>query len=252
MISKTWEDLLRVSFIVLTVWAVNGILIFFLLSRLDAIVNVQLYNYGLQFNSQWADPYSSTMVLLMIFIALPMVLSAVVFALSLIALRKKPLAFLLRRKSATIPVQEVKEEEQKTEEAPKKEVETETETENVQPDMIPVTIETEHKETMVEPEPLEETRQEDVGVIQPELIKVEVCRPEPEVETTEIVEEEPKAKETPGLVISCPNCGKVFSRPLVMLDFNKGTTRLVNVCPFCNQILGESIDSTKNGEKPKS
>jgi hypothetical protein len=227
---------------------VNGILIFFLLSRLDAIVNVQLYNYGLQFNSQWADPYSSTMVLLMIFIALPMVLSAVVFALSLIVLRKKPLAFLLRRKSATIPVQEAKEEEQKTEEAEKSEIKTEKE--NVQPEMIPVTIEAKHEETVVEPEPLEEPQQEDVGVIQPELIKVEMCKSESEIETTETIEE-PKAKDTPGLVISCPNCGKVFSRPLVMLDFNKGTTRLVNVCPFCNQILGESIDSTKNGEKPK-
>jgi hypothetical protein len=233
MNSKTLEDLLRVSFIVLTVWTVNGILIFFLLTRLDALINVQLYNFGLQFNSQWADPYWSSMGLLMIFTALPMILSVVVFALGLVVLRKKPLAFFSRRKSVSLPVQEEKEEEEKNE------------------GVIPVTVESEPIEPEIEPEPIEEPQNEDIGVIQPELIKVEVCRSEAEAGKTDIIEE-PKAKEKVGLVISCPSCGKVFSRPLVMLDFNKGTTRLVNVCPFCNQILGEAIESKKNGEKPKA
>jgi len=40
------------------------------------------------------------------------------------------------------------------------------------------------------------------------------------------------------LRISCAKCKKTFHRPLVMLDFSGGKARLVNVCPFCNQIVG--------------
>ena len=35
----------------------------------------------------------------------------------------------------------------------------------------------------------------------------------------------------------CPSCKKVFSRPLVMLNFENGKNRLVNVCPYCNHVL---------------
>jgi hypothetical protein len=44
-----------------------------------------------------------------------------------------------------------------------------------------------------------------------------------------------------GTMISCPKCRKVFGRPLSMLDFSKGTTRLVNVCPYCNHVLDDSV-----------
>jgi hypothetical protein len=37
---------------------------------------------------------------------------------------------------------------------------------------------------------------------------------------------------------TCPKCKKVFSKPLTMLDFSGGKTRLVNVCPYCSYILG--------------
>jgi len=41
------------------------------------------------------------------------------------------------------------------------------------------------------------------------------------------------------MLISCPHCKKLFSKPLVMLDFSNGRTRLVNVCPHCNAKLEE-------------
>jgi len=49
------------------------------------------------------------------------------------------------------------------------------------------------------------------------------------------------------MVVSCPGCKKVFSKPLVMLDFGGGKTRLVNVCPYCNRVLG----SADAGEKER-
>ena len=40
------------------------------------------------------------------------------------------------------------------------------------------------------------------------------------------------------LYANCPKCKKLFSKPLTMLDFSGGKTRLVNVCPYCNYVLG--------------
>jgi hypothetical protein len=42
------------------------------------------------------------------------------------------------------------------------------------------------------------------------------------------------------LYATCPKCKKVFSKPLTMLDFSGGKTRLVNVCPYCNHVLGSA------------
>ncbi len=47
------------------------------------------------------------------------------------------------------------------------------------------------------------------------------------------------------MVISCPKCKRVFGKPLNMLDFSAGKTRLVNVCPYCNHVLG-GADGKKN------
>jgi DNA-directed RNA polymerase subunit RPC12/RpoP len=35
----------------------------------------------------------------------------------------------------------------------------------------------------------------------------------------------------------CSSCGKNFSRPLVLLDFEDKKNQLVNVCPYCNHKL---------------
>jgi len=42
-----------------------------------------------------------------------------------------------------------------------------------------------------------------------------------------------------SMLISCPSCNKTFRKPLVMLDFGSGKTKLVNTCPYCNARLGE-------------
>lgn len=42
------------------------------------------------------------------------------------------------------------------------------------------------------------------------------------------------------LLATCPKCKKVFTKPLTMLDFSNGSTKLVNVCPYCSHILGSA------------
>jgi hypothetical protein len=52
-----------------------------------------------------------------------------------------------------------------------------------------------------------------------------------------------------SMVITCPKCKKVFGRPLNMLDFSKGSAQLVNVCPYCNYILGSATEDSSDGTK---
>jgi len=49
----------------------------------------------------------------------------------------------------------------------------------------------------------------------------------------------PLSSEIPGL-IKCFHCGKAFSQPLRMLDFQGDRPRIVNICPFCNEIIPTS------------
>jgi len=47
------------------------------------------------------------------------------------------------------------------------------------------------------------------------------------------------------MLITCPNCKRVFSKPLVMLDFSKKRSRLVNSCPYCNQVLDQEEEENQ-------
>jgi hypothetical protein len=70
--------------------------------------------------------------------------------------------------------------------------------------------------------------------MQPQAAKVQ---PRP------VVREAPKTSQSGKRnAIACPNCKKVFSRALVMLDFRGGKNRMVSVCPYCNYVLGTARD----------
>ena len=101
-----------------------------------------------------------------------------------------------------------------------------------------------------EPEVIEEQKpmkEPEMGII-PQTNEMQ--EPEPTSEKTEIssLEEEPTVTLPKNSGTSCPHCGRDFNRPLVTLDFSTGTTRIVNVCPFCKHILGEGLDSKNEGK----
>jgi hypothetical protein len=41
---------------------------------------------------------------------------------------------------------------------------------------------------------------------------------------------------------TCPNCNRVFSKPLTMYG---GKSKLVNVCPYCNHVLDENEETRR-------
>jgi DNA-directed RNA polymerase subunit RPC12/RpoP len=48
------------------------------------------------------------------------------------------------------------------------------------------------------------------------------------------------------MLIRCVKCGKVFNKPLTMLDFSNGKPQLANACPYCNHVLGITDDKGSN------
>ena len=69
-------------------------------------------------------------------------------------------------------------------------------------------------------------------------------RPQP------VVSEERKVREN-HMLLSCPSCKKVFGKPLVMLNFEDGKTKLVNVCPYCNHVLGTAKKEENTNIDPR-
>ena len=141
---RTW---LRKS--VSIIWLFSSFFILLLLSRIDYIVHTGLYNYGLEFNTTWAEPYWSNLRFIYVLLAIPAVLSAI------------NLGSELFMKVST-------------------------------------------KETS-----------------------------------------NPNVKSKSSMVISCPSCKRVFNKPMTMLDFSSGSAKLVNICPYCSAVLGNSEETVE-------
>lgn len=48
-----------------------------------------------------------------------------------------------------------------------------------------------------------------------------------------------------SVLIVCNRCGKVFTKPMCILDFSGKNPRLINVCPYCNAKLEEAKNNNK-------
>lgn len=179
--------------IVLIFLIVGGVTAWFLLTRVDLLVNSTLYGYGLQFSHNWLDPYWTYDRVINAVLLVSVGLSGFALALDFARSRKQ---FAVSAAEVSGKTMEVQVEEQKAEE-----------------------------DVGLLPEAVEAVEERAVEVVKPQKMAVE----------------EPKVKNgSNALIISCPSCKRVFSRPLVMLDFSAGKTRLVNVCPYCNHVLGEA------------
>ena len=148
--------------VILSLWLLSSIFILILLNRIDSIVNVTLYQYGLQPSMNWLGPYWFALRLIYVFMAVPAVFSFIVL---IVGFGK-----------------------------------TDNDADRV------------HKR------------------INGKLSK----------EQAQIAREN-------SMLIKCVKCGKVFNKPLTMLDFSSGKPRMANVCPYCNHVLENAVDKGPNG-----
>ncbi len=67
---------------------------------------------------------------------------------------------------------------------------------------------------------------------------VEQEQPVAQVKPTDSV---PQVQNASEASMQCPNCGRVFTKPIVVFSFERGkATKLVNGCPYCKHILGKA------------
>ena len=127
----------------------------FLLGQIDSIVHGDLYNFGLQFSTDWAGPYWAYVNQIYLFLILPMVLGGGILLIGSF------IKYTNKNTGTHVPAK----------------------------------------------------RQ-----VKRDKVKTEVSKQN-------------------NITISCPQCKKVFGKPMNMLDFSGGKPRLANVCPYCNHIL---------------
>jgi DNA-directed RNA polymerase subunit RPC12/RpoP len=171
----------RVVIVALLVWIASAALGIYLLTRFDALIHGQLYDFGLWFDHAWADAYYSYMQLMYVALGVPIALSFVSILIGFKSIKEK------------IPTPTLK---------PK----------------------------LAQPQP------QTAPPLKPKLNQ-------PQPQPKPVVRQELKAQvkeNTPATGITCPSCGKVFSRPLVMLNYENGKKKLVNVCPYCSYTLGNA------------
>jgi uncharacterized Zn-finger protein len=205
---------------------------YFLLTRIDLIVHGQLYNFGLIFSAEWADSYRAYMWAIYACMVTPVVLSGVGLVSGLIRIKqrvsKEPLVVESPRKVAVKPVNL-----------------------SVKPVATSERAQGSSENSLVRARDLKERVRETAeakvlsGKDQSapvEKLEVEVEREREREKELQLVagSEVESGNQGGDMIISCPKCKKMFRRPLVMLDFGGSKPRLVNVCPYCNQILGSS------------
>jgi uncharacterized Zn-finger protein len=174
-----FRDLLNSNWLartIIVVWIITAVLVISMLTNLDHLVNSTLYDFGLQFSNEWANPYWMYLRLSYAFLCVSLGLgfSAII------------LGFYKSRTMIT--------------------------------------------ETIAVAEKYVNQKRDN------------------QTKTTKkkhITKGNVERRDRSNKIISCPECEKVFSRPMVMLKFEGGKTRLVNVCPYCNHELGQADD---NGE----
>jgi len=175
LLNNNWLDR-----VIIAAWIGSAILVIFMLTNLDVIVNGTLYDFGLQFSNEWGQPYWLYLRLSYAFLGVSSGLGLTALAIG-----------FYRSKNAV-------------------------------PEAAAVVLENSNKNKITDND---------------KKIKK--------------IEQKPKrklSKEESNMIISCPNCKKVFGRPLVMLNFEGGKTKLVNVCPYCNN----SLDQTNTDENLES
>jgi hypothetical protein len=192
------------------------------LLMLEMIVFGTLYSYGLQFSYEWANPYWN---LLRITWVLLTIIAVTTIAGTLFSIRA-----LLHDAAVGKPKSKIPLTSRTIERAP---IVTRT-TERTPVAFTPPLSSSPAQSTTVPP-PLQ--------TVQPSVSKP-FSAPEPITPSPS-----PQAPaDLPGL-FKCGHCGKNFTHSLRMLDFNSDRPRIINICPFCNEIANTAPQTEEKDQE---
>jgi len=204
--------------LVFLICIVCAVIVYFLLTRIDLVVHEDLYDFGLIFSTQWVDPYRALMWSIYACLVASVVLSGTVLVFDLLA--KKQETF-------TTPFLPERVRKVATRLLPQKlpfKVEASRHPQRLSEEHLPLEDDPKKaSEPLILPTKNQSLRVKNTGVAEPE---------------------ENSENRVNNMLISCPKCKRVFQTPLVMLDFSGTKPGLMNVCPYCNQVLGNSETET--------
>lgn len=187
-------------------------IVMYAINEIDKIINGnqvgQLYYYSLQFSLDWANPYWGFTQIIYISLGATIIMSTVVLLLEFI-----------KTKKTTHPLPSLKSSQKFIQTTPLPIVS------KTQPTSKPPEV------TIIQHKPEPATSQKPITA-KPVEIKTKTTNKTAATAVT--------TTETAQTNSTCPSCKKGFSQPLVMLDFEGGKSKLVNVCPYCNQVLGDT------------
>ena len=240
---------------VIVLMAASSLFLMVCLLQIDRTIHHDLYLYGLQFNYQWARPYW-IMIRAAFALAWFNIIAAITVQLYTVTFRRREVEQLVTDVAEELRRTEVKPKDSRgpalpetrelmklfataTPPTPSKQIE-DTPT---QQDLKDVTIELQqHSAEIVESEELES----DHGHA-PAIPTQTTQRPskKPIVPSTTSQSVNPTTTApAPVLIpsaptgrVRCPHCRKTFTQPSRRLDFHDDRPRIIDLCPFCNEIL---------------
>lgn len=170
------------------------------LSLLDQIVHGTLYNYGLQFSYNWADPYWTLLRIIQVLLTIGIIttIADLTFTLRTHLRTKKQHARAAPIPRMTRKIPTVTRNAEKTRPLP-----------------------------AAAPPPPQPT------TTFPRQRTPQTPTPEP----TPAAPSSSHTRSDANGFIRCPNCAKSFSQPLRMLDFQGDRPRIVDTCPFCGETI---------------
>lgn len=175
---------------------------FYVLNLLDLFVHGQLYNYGLLFDLAWANPYWDLLRIIQMLLGIVATVASVnvIFTVRKYVSMKKQTVKIAPSQRPTIHAP-----------APIRPIPPPART-------APALTHTVEKVTAAPVTPAATSVTPSVSA---------PARP---------YSSPPFSSEISGL-IKCGHCGKAFTQPLRMLDFQGDRPRIVSICPFCNEII---------------
>jgi len=198
------------------------------LNMLDMIVHGTLYSYGLQFSYDWANPYWNLLRITQVLLSIVIVttITSMLLTVRTYVKERKPIA---RAAPYTKVVKKTPVITRASEGIPP-----------VSAEQTPLTSAKTAAPLVPSAQP---TVSKPMPVPAPLAVPVPVPTPSPS-----------RADSDASGLFRCVHCGKTFTQPLRMLDFQGDRPRIVNICPFCNETLPSAsrVEEMEQGQDDRS
>jgi hypothetical protein len=259
--------------VVVVLMAASSLFLMVCLLQVDKTVHHDLYMYGLQFSYNWATPYW-IMIRAAYALAWFNIIAAITVQLYTVTFRRREVEQLVIDVEKEILRKETRSKESHGSTLPdtrelmklfatatrsKTQEKIEEKQTELQGKLKDVTIELQQQPAeMVEPKGQESDRAPYIPTQttqKPSEMPIAPSTTSPMVNTPATAHS-PSPVPAPVMIpsalkgyFSCLHCGKVFTQPLRMMDFQGDRPRIINFCPFCNEIITSGSRQEENEQK---